>query len=247
MDDTGIANMALQGIGSQVQIASLSEISPEAAAVNLIYAQTRNGLLRQYMWNWARRQLALAVLKAAQGTPENPTGTGALPPTPWRYSYAYPSDAIRLRYLLPEVPTNQIAGVPISPVSSVVPIMDLSRQPPIAFREAGDVDSNGNAIKVILANQFQAKLIYTGRVYDPNIWDELFVDAFVGRLAKQLVTPLSGDKTLAKLAIQTGAAAEAVAAVANGNEGIVMTDRNAEWTMARGFPESNIGLMSDLD
>lgn len=236
MDSTTICNMALSAIGSQSRIVAITEQSPEAAECNLHYGQVLVELLRLHTWRFARRNAALAVLKARAGTPENPVGSGgAEPEWPWNYSYAYPTDAVKLRYILPQ-PTNTTAtinGIPLTTSQQSPP--DLLSTPAVRFIEAGDVDANDQPIKVILTNQYQARMIYTAIVTDPQVWDGLFVTAFIGRLAGRISFNLNGDKSLLKMAMNAGKVAEEEAKAASGNEGVTVIDWQPEAQAAGGF------------
>ena len=79
--DATIGNMALSRLGTRSTIASLTENSTEARAINTWFATTRDSILRARNWNFARITRALAL-----------TGTA---PERWTYSYAYPSDCVR--------------------------------------------------------------------------------------------------------------------------------------------------------
>lgn len=234
MDDTKLANEALSALGTRSSIASFREVSVEADAIRLIYRPTVDELQRKYWWKWGRRQVNLAVLKAAKGTPENPNGAGPIPPMGFRYSYAFPAGALDLRYILPIVqpgtstPLLTGLGSPVEPRPSrlIIP-----------YVEGGDDDANGNPIKVILTDQPQAIMVISKGVYDPNVWDSLFQLALIGRLARKLLMPLSGDMELAKLAISEGVAAENEAATANAADDPTVIDRPAEWTLRRGWPD----------
>jgi hypothetical protein len=240
MDDTTVANLALSAIGTRSTIASLSEDSTEAATCQLWYAQTRDSLLRKLPWNWARRQVAMAVYKAAIGTPENPTGILDEPPLPWKYSYAWPADCLSARYILPLGPNSGAEpSPPLTSANNGVPYP--TRTPPIKFLVAGDRDTGNNPLKVILTNKALAVLVYTGKVNDPNIWDQNFVDAMVGRLAARISFALSGDKTLTKMAIALGLQAEADAEAQNGDEGISVNMWDPQWLVARGDYEDASG------
>lgn len=233
MDDVTIANRALQAQGTQSRIMDLSEGSTESDAMQLIFASTRQELLRKYRWGFSRFERSLAVYKAMKGTPENPTGAILEPPTPWLYSYTYPPDCLKPRYIKPIQATNSVPGVPLMGVGMVTsPI--LLTQKLIKMEMAVDVDANGNQLRVILCSQQQATLVYSVDVPDPNIWDVLFATAMVGRLVAQTVTPLSGDKTLAKIAIQDGMIAEKEAEATDANDTTVVMDRDAPWIEARG-------------
>lgn len=233
MDDTQVANLALSAIGTRSSIASLDEDSAEAATVQLWYDQTRDSLLRKLPWNWARRQVILAVYKAAAGTPENPNGTLPEPPQPWRYSYSWPADCLSARYILPvmEREGNQITPPLTTGQTSSV---RHPRTPPIKFLVAGDRDNDNNPLKVILTNKPIASLVYTAQIKDPNIWDQNFVDAMIGRLAGRISIALSGDKTLTKMSIAVGQQAEADAEAQNGDEGISVNLWTPDWLDGRG-------------
>src|SRR3569623_1719834 len=146
MDDTQVANLALSAIGTRSTIASLSEDSTEAQTVQLWYNQTRDSLLRKLPWNWARRQVAMAVYKAAAGTPENPNGALPEPPWPWKYSYAWPADCLSARYILPRFTLHDsVISPPLTTgQTSEVP---KPRTPPIKFLVAGDRDTDQNPLK----------------------------------------------------------------------------------------------------
>lgn len=218
MDDTAVCNMMLSALGTRSQIANMQEASPEAEACLLWYNQTRDELLRKVPWSWARFNRNLAVLKAAKGTPENPLGAGLTPPTGWAYTYAWPSDCIAARFIVPVI--NGAAGPAIPLTSAGGTFSAPTFGPTVKMIVSGDLDANGNAIKVLLVNQRLAELVYTRRVTDPNVWDTLFVAAMVGRLAEKCCLAVSGDKSLLKIAVQVGRQAETDAAGENGNEGI---------------------------
>ncbi len=237
MDDTQVANLALSAIGTRSTIASLMEASTEAETINLWYDQTRDGLLRAYPWNWARRQRILALYKSAWGTEENPNGTLPQPPQPWKYEYAWPSDCLNARYILPLRHNN---GTPPNPplTTGQTEYLRPQRTPPIKFLVAGDLDDNNNPLKVILTDQSVAQLVYTGKVNDPNVWDQNFIDAMIGRLAQRICNALTGDKTLTRLAIATGQEAEARAEAQNGDEGFTVNNWTPEWLVARGYNDT---------
>lgn len=239
MDSVTICNMALSAIGARSRIVSLSEQSPEAAECNLHYEQTLLGLLRMTPWRWARANVALAVWKARRGTPENPDGTATADPEwPWMYSYLYPAECAKARYILPQLALNNAAAVPPLTSAGEMPVLDETT-PPIRFAEASDVDNTNPSLpvqkKVILTNQPQARLIFTRITTDPDIWDQNFIDAFIGRLAAKISFNLSGDKTLTKNAIAAGKVAEEEAKASIANEGVDIKDWQPEAQAAGGF------------
>jgi hypothetical protein len=78
-----IARLALQNIGDRYDITSLSEATPEAEQVNLVFNDVRDTVLREHPWKFARKY----------ATPASLVG---LVPGKWDYMYAYPSDALRV-------------------------------------------------------------------------------------------------------------------------------------------------------
>jgi len=89
--EVDICNLALSHIGASATIASLTEQSEEAFHCNLLYADTRDTLLRAHPWGFATRHLALSDV----GTP----------PGNWSYRYSYPNDCLFIREIL-QVTTN---------------------------------------------------------------------------------------------------------------------------------------------
>lgn len=235
MDDVTIANRALQAIGTSSLIAALNEGSAEANACQLIYSSTRDSLLRKYWWGFARFERALAVYRAAAGTRENPTGANPVPPTPFLYSYAYPPDCLAPRFIKPIAATNTVPGVPLMGVGVVTAAPLLVGGTKVDFTLGVDLDALNNQKRIILTNQQNAELVYTVRITDPNIFDDMFIVAMVGRLAAQLVIPLSGDKTLAKIAIQDGMMAEKDANAVDAGDSITVLDHTPDWIKARGY------------
>jgi len=82
-----IAKLALQHLGDRYDISDLSEATVEAEQVNLIYEDTRDWLLRQHPWNFAKKYASPAELTGS--------GTTAVPGN-WERMYLYPPDALRM-------------------------------------------------------------------------------------------------------------------------------------------------------
>ena len=78
-----IAKLALQHVGDRFDISSLTEFTPEAEQVNLIFNDTRDALLRQHPWNFAKKFVSPATV----------AGTV---PGGWTFMYLYPTDAVRV-------------------------------------------------------------------------------------------------------------------------------------------------------
>src|SRR4030095_9643447 len=116
---TDIANRALSSIGTRSQIADLSEDSNEARSCRLLLEPLRDEVLRLAPWNCAFNYANLDLICSAPGTPENPTAGEAtwnkgIPPPPWSYEYAFPSDCLRAVFIVPQFTTGFTSGVPIT-------------------------------------------------------------------------------------------------------------------------------------
>ncbi len=236
---------------------SLQETSPEARQCSLLYKPTRDSLLRAAHWDCARAEIYLTLLKAASGTLEytgpqtvtwNPTYQ---PPPPWLYSYAYPSDCLLVRSILPVTNNNgvTIGGLPIFPTSAAVSgipsLYETRRQ---KFSIGSDVDANGNPNKVILCNQSQAVAVYTRRVVNPDLWESLLEEAMVASLALQLARPLTGNKDIIKEKRDYAMSAILQARARDGNEGTHQENWTPDWIAVRGvaadYATGTVGVTS---
>lgn len=228
-----IANRSLLSIGARAQVSSLQEASAEANAISVLFAPTFESLGRTAWWNCLRRQGTLTLLKAAQGTPENPNGTTLpLPPQPWLYSYALPSDCLHMRFIVPSFPAQQTGVSPLTTASVASPI-NLPNQGQIPFAVAYDTDANGSPITVVLTNQSQAQAVYTVNQSNPQIWDSGLQAAMVASLAAYLVPALSLDKGLMTASINTAEKIIAQARTQDANEGTHSQDHQPDWITAR--------------
>lgn len=212
-------NRALAACGARSRVASPTEVSEEARNCNLLYPGIRDAALEMAPWDFAKVYTTLALIKAKPGTPENPSGASGLwvatsPPPPWLYEYAYPSDCVRMRWVLP-----QAIGLP-------------DPGPPMRYARASDLIS-GAQTAVILTSAPSAIGVYTLRIEDPNAWPPLFTEAVVSALAARLSIPLSGDKTLATGNLNAANAIIGQARVTDGNESFQQIDRLPDWIIAR--------------
>jgi hypothetical protein len=88
----GICNVALRHLGIGKRILSLTEAGNEnAAACAQFYDQTRDEVLHEFNWPFARRYAALALVG----------GTTSIPVTlDWQYSFRVPADCLSPRRIL---------------------------------------------------------------------------------------------------------------------------------------------------
>lgn len=83
-----VVNSALEQIGAQSFITSLTDGSPSAIAASVIYVPTVNLMLREIEPDFARLTALLTTL-------------AGMPPFPWSYQFTYPGDCLRLRQVSP--------------------------------------------------------------------------------------------------------------------------------------------------
>lgn len=233
-----IANRALSAISARTTIANFDlEQSVEAKQARLLYAPTRDALLRAAHWEFARRTAYLSLLKSAPGTPENPTSAtewdpATMPAPPWLYEYAYPSDCLLLRYV---TPAPALASDTISPPLFSVTLPGTTSYGVLAvpFQRATDV-IDGSPVGVVLTNAREAVGCYTMRVEVEDLWDPAFQEAMVAALAARLATALTGNMEIFKLQAQMAVQQLRTAQASNGNEGTTTTDHTPDWIRARG-------------
>lgn len=227
-----VINRALLSIGSQAQVSSLNESSAQADAAGTLFTPCFEELARTAPWNCLRNQATLTLLAAAQGTPENTDGTILpLPPTPWLYSYAQPSDCLQMRFIVPSLPSSN-SGVPLFSVNTGAATW-LPSGGQIPYAVAYSVDSNNNPLNVILTNQSQAVAVYTVNQPNPQIWDSLFQAAMVATLAAYFVPALSLHMPLMQMQIKLAESMIAQARVRDGNEGTTSMDHIPDFIRAR--------------
>lgn len=236
---TDIANRALAAIAAKATIANLElENSTEAKQARLLYDPTRDAMLRGAHWNFAARTLPLSLLKSAPGTPENPTGgawnPATMPAPPWLYEYAYPSDCVLMRTVMPPPSNYQDITPPLfsTPLSGPIP-NPPSR--PAAFKVASSTDTNSNPINVVLCSVQAAIATYTMRVTVEDLWDAAFQEAMAFALGSRLALALTGNVDVARTAAQQAMSALLTARARDGNEGTTTLDHVPDWLLARGY------------
>lgn len=245
-----IVNRALLSIGARTQVSSISpsDGSVEANAAAVLFQPTFEQLGRTAQWNSLRRQATLTLLQAAQGTPENPNGTSyPTPPTPWLYAYAYPSNCLVVRFIVPSLPMNAAGSVPATTINNSAGTW-LPSGGQIPYQVSTVLDSNNNSIEVILCNQCQVQAVYIVNNPNPQTWDSLFQSAMVASLAAYLVPALSLSLPLMQVAIRNAESMIMQARVADGNEGVTVMDHLPDWMRARagaqGFGPNGWGFSS---
>lgn len=235
-DAVSIVNQALQQVGARAQITSLSEGSVAANAANLLYTTQFQALARSAHWNCLRCQTDLDLLRAAPGTYANQNGTTLEhPPYPWLFEYAWPDDCLAGRFVLPIYAEETDESVPFTTGSQAISPWDQFPIAGLPFVPASDTDPDDHdtRIKVILTAAPRAKLVYTGDVTDPDLWDPSFTNAFINLLAAWLVNPLNMDKSLLQQRVAVAKDLVWSARMSDGNEGMTPQDHFPDWLLAR--------------
>jgi len=117
-----VVNRALQVIGTRTTVTTLelaNNTTNEAIQANLILEKYRDQLLRMAPWNCGIRYTNLWYITSVPGTPENTSPatnlwTPGQPAPPWAYEYFYPTDCLRMCWLIPSTQTGFANGVPIT-------------------------------------------------------------------------------------------------------------------------------------
>jgi hypothetical protein len=238
-----LCNLALDQIAARASITGLNPPSPANSLAAQVAARTyqlqADAVFRAAHWNSARKQATLTLLKAAIGTPENPSGALPTPPVPWRYEYGYPEDCLKVRFVIPQ-PNLAAGSVPLMTNVGVTtqPLVNTG----LPFVPAVDTDSNGNQVKVILTNACMAQAVYTARIDNVDLWDPMLQNAVIGALGAWFCSPVNGSDERKKLAIATAAGLIQQARISDGNEGITSVDFIPDWMEVRNTGSSFWGL-----
>lgn len=205
-----ICNLALANIGKP-NISDINERSTEAKYCRQFYEHTRDTLLGQYPWRFARKTQALAQLSS------NPRSNV------WPYAYSRPNDLLKLITVCREIDLQRVPAGDLSGYASLSNIADT---------KAGGVvyDTEGTVIYTELSPAF---VVYIWKITDPTRFPPLFVEAFSWALTARLAMPVTRDAkqrndaiTLAKTALET-------AKVEDANEVRETSDITAEAIAAR--------------
>lgn len=171
-----LCNAALRRVKYPTPIGSIWEGSRASRIALDYYSQTRDNLLNDRDWDFARQSVSLgaAVKTAPAGGYGATTWDPALyPPLPWQYEYAYPSNCILVRAVRPTPVTL--------PERNVLPNIFV----------VGNDTSSG--LKVVLTNLASAMAIISAKITDPSKWqdagfEEALIDALAVVFEKQFST-----------------------------------------------------------
>jgi hypothetical protein len=88
--------------------------------------------------------------------------------------------------------------------------------------------------RVILCNQESAILCYNGKIFDPNVMDPHFQDAWINVTASRIAFTLLGDISKANSLVAQANAMIMEARKSDGNEDITVNDVTPDWLRTRG-------------
>ena len=144
-------------LGHPGRVGNLYEGSIAAKKALDIYGETRDETLSMKDWAFARRQTV---------------GINSFSPiSGWAFSWAYPSDCLRVRSL---APIN-------------IPSPDFDPQPVL-----WSIYNSGTS-KLILSQITPVNINYVGRITDMTAWDPLFVNILVQSIALKLGPSLRNE------------------------------------------------------
>jgi hypothetical protein len=255
---TDICNQALDAIGLEFFLGDIEEGTRPAQVCLRAYWQCLRQLLRSAHWNFARAQAPMVLLADATGQTPN---VGTLVPYPWLYSYAYPQDSMKARFV-PWNLANISPGGPSGnfvPANASAPLTGGTQQAPAVgqkiiparFLEGTDtnytpppgsitwetqgVSPQGRT--VIMTNVKFAHLVYTRLMLYPSNWDANFRAALVAYLASEVCLSLHKDKkfglTLRGPQIELAKQKITQARITDGNEGWEINTHVPDWIKAR--------------
>ena len=142
---TDIVNWALTVPGTRTNVtdAELAANSTnEAIQANLKIDNVRRRLLRMAPWNMGLKTANLIYITSSPGTPENTMAPTTLwapgqPAPPWNYEYQYPSDCLRVCWVIPATQTGFAGGVPIT-TAVTGGAASFWQGPPVKFKVQND-------------------------------------------------------------------------------------------------------------
>lgn len=213
--DVDIVNMALLRLG-QNPINAFGAVSGAATIVKGTYNHERDALLRRIPWSFARKWVPITQLSVAPPNLEvtqNADSHGAINFTA---AYALPNDFLRMYRFSPYDAHWRLIGSSIYtdavPANAFAGVL-LGEQPP-----NGDGAANQPASFTSVGVGAIIGIEYIAQITDPNLWDTLFRDTFVARLAWMLSMGITGLAEVGQENSQEYKAAIADAAAVNGME-----------------------------
>ncbi|WP_443696436.1 hypothetical protein [Pseudomonas sp.] len=219
---TDICNLALSNIGDTATVVSISPPSGSVQAVHCarFYPVALNAILEMHTWDFAVKRVSLALLSET-------------PPSPWRYAYTAPGDALNLLSILDPAATDDYSAGLIQygsyqgPPGAMVSI--YTTQP-----FTSEVDPTGT--QVIYTNQQNAILRYSGATTDTTTFSPLFIMALGYLLGSMLAGPVikgAEGRAEAKAQYQLFKASMAEAVESDANQRNIKPTASVGWIANR--------------
>jgi hypothetical protein len=183
-----IYNRALSRIGISEFISDPAENSKAGNLYRLWYDACVNTCLREGLWNFATRVVALAQLD------------GDLIPG-WAYKYAYPIDCMDARFIGDSNGARSTLSVYSQFFHESFPVLTARPAPYVVMSEAPTPET---VRRVICTDMPQAYLLYTARITDPNQFDSGFTTALEWLIAAEIASPFLGAPTGPQVAQRAG-------------------------------------------
>lgn len=223
-----ICNVALLEVGNRIPINTLEDNTAASNACAALYYPKISMVMRGANWEFARRQRTLTLFKAAS---INGVISSDPPPQPYAYSYIYPPDCLKARFIVPTIQTG-VSGTPLTTGVSFAPGCQ-STITSIPFVVGTDT-SDEQPIKTIMTQLKDAQLVYTqDLVNTPDMWDAMFETAATATLASYLINALARDQAQMNAQIAIARAALDSARAVNANESISSADHVPDFLAAR--------------
>jgi hypothetical protein len=175
-----ICNVALARVGQRQFIDSLDEDTTPAELCAVLYPAARDSALALCEWPFATKSQTLALL--------NYTRSG------WAYAYSVPTDMVASRYLFNGVRP----GASLYPYSRSCaalygfPLVGAVEEVPFAIALSDDGKK-----QILVTDQEDAELVYTSALTVVPVMPQLFQDAVVWALARDLALSLPDKAGLA--------------------------------------------------
>lgn len=163
MDEVSICNLALSRVGVTIAIERLDQTrSKEAEVLSRVYETTRDKILGEAPWPFAKRYEPLNL-------------SGDTPPT-WKYRYVYPPECVAVRRVFPVYPGED-------PVTT--------RRRLAISQYSYEIVGSEDEESTICTDVESAVAEFTARIVNPARYDAAFVSALAWALAAEIATPLA--------------------------------------------------------
>jgi hypothetical protein len=171
--ETMIVNMALSRIGNTLQISDINtDTSTAGDQARLHYVNARDSLLRSHPWNFAIKRAELSSDATA-------------PSFEYGYAFPLPNDCLKV------IRTSWEATGWSNRDEAVRVFWDANSIP---YR----IERHSSGATALLCNEDSVSIEYVAQVVDTAVFDPMFTDVLVARLAAEFAMPLADNPRLAQ-------------------------------------------------